>query len=787
MKLRDIVSKKYDQFKYKNTAVMVSDYEARYILVDAVAYTINKKRIFESITSSKVGQKYIIHIPEYFTNSKNRLEENIQNRLDHIFNICTAKNIKILAFSISDICGKKIISEKLAKSIVIHIFKRICDKLELETVIICSKELENTKTVRQAILSLTAIMRLDENNVYKMIYPLGMEPVEFDKDGKIDITSIGIVRAGGFNTWVYKYTVGRSFVENAELAFAITHPSNWMVPQFAVSDAPGYTTVKTNGDAKILVSSRPACGNKGFIIQLKVIEGKLKKGEYIEIILGDKSFGSPGLKTQTRSMDKQIIKVIGDFADARKIPWQHNDFTYGLKTCPSFRITTGKPELFDLICPTNVVINKKFKGIVRLCDSVGNTCENVSFKGFLKIDNNDVRSICITPKDNAHIIIGDLRLRHTGIHRIIILGKNKILLGTSNPIICSECTPQYKMYWGDLHMHSNLSDGVCDPDYIYYYAKNIAGLDIAALADHDTIMAMHEGHWQKTIQLANKWHKNGEFVTLLGYEFTERKYGGDRNVYYLNDTGPLINSGYHRMHPFELYEKLSELKFKSMVIPHGVIEKKCWKYSDPRFCRLAEIYSTHGSSESYPCEHYYAPDYANYDIYMPESSYSDSFSYGLKMGVIGGTDDHGGQPGWGYSWHNYRGGIMGVLMEDLTRDDLWNALWERRIICTTGERIYLNMTVNGLVIGSEGHIDDKPEIEIEALGTDKIDMIEILRNEKIIHCFHGNGENEKYIYIDKNWNGKEAWYRCRLTQADGERAWTSPVWITRKMPAKQCH
>jgi hypothetical protein len=59
-------------------------------------------------------------------------------------------------------------------------------------------------------------------------------------------------------------------------------------------------------------------------------------------------------------------------------------------------------------------------------------------------------------------------------------------------------------------------------------------------------------------------------------------------------------------------------------------------------------------------------------------------------------------------------------------------------------------------------------------------MIELLRNEEIIHCFHGNSGDEECIYIDNKWDGKETWYRCRLTQADGERAWTSPIWITRR-------
>ena len=42
-----------------------------------------------------------------------------------------------------------------------------------------------------------------------------------------------------------------------------------------------------------------------------------------------------------------------------------------------------------------------------------------------------------------------------------------------------------RVLWGDLHGHSNFSDGTGTPEDYYVYARDVAGLDVAALTDHD--------------------------------------------------------------------------------------------------------------------------------------------------------------------------------------------------------------------------------------------------------------------------------------------------------------
>lgn len=769
MNLHSLVSKVYRQFRYNDTGVMLCDYKASFLDVEAVALAGSGSRSF-----SKARLVIPLEVPPDSGDDADVVE-----RLNSVFAQAGQRDVKYLALSVTDLCGTPSIPAETARCIVEHILRCIAaGNMNLTTLALCSKELPTIRQLESAMGGLVAREAPCGRDTYKLVHPEGRAPAGLDCGGRVETSFPSAIPAGEHGSWTVRYMVGRRFPKNAQLSLAITHPSNWMIPQFAVEDAPGYSSVTAPCNAKFLAVRQPATGVKGFHVKFKLLEGELTRGDTIEVTLGDTSKGSSGLRAQTLSGEGQSLKIMGDFEDAVKIPWQHHDYVYGHPTVPRFDVIPGKVHRIDLVCPAHVSVAEPFRAILRVCDGWGNLCPDAELEASVCCAGETPAPVLIKPADNGYRAVEGLQLTAAGTQRLRVEAPEGRVLCTGNPILVSENRPRHTMFWGDLHMHSALSDGIGDPDTVYNFARNVTGLDIAALADHDFVMAPNKGHWERCVELAEKWHEPQRFVTLLGYEFTERKIGGDRNVYYLSDRGPLIDSGGNRMHPDELYCRLAELDFPAMVIPHCTLENHAWQHSDPRFCRLSEVYSTHGSSEDYPCDRCNIPDGANYDLYPPESCYAKSFDFGLKLGAIGGTDDHGGQPGWGYSWHHHRGGIMGVLATELTREAVWEALWTRRTIATTGERIYLNMTVNGLLVGEEGTVTHEPEIEIDAAGTAKIDLIELLRNEEIIQCFHGRAADEKRLFVDTEWNGDPAWYRCRLTQADGERAWTSPIWVT---------
>ena len=46
--------------------------------------------------------------------------------------------------------------------------------------------------------------------------------------------------------------------------------------------------------------------------------------------------------------------------------------------------------------------------------------------------------------------------------------------------------PEYRLFFGEMHGHTDLSDGETDIDAYFRNIRDRAGLDFAALTDHDT-------------------------------------------------------------------------------------------------------------------------------------------------------------------------------------------------------------------------------------------------------------------------------------------------------------
>jgi hypothetical protein len=92
------------------------------------------------------------------------------------------------------------------------------------------------------------------------------------------------------------------------------------------------------------------------------------------------------------------------------------------------------------------------------------------------------------------------------------------------------------------------------------------------------------------------------------------------------------------------------------------------------------------------------------------------------------------------------------------------------------------MRVNGQPLGSvvAGRRGAAPKISILAAGTSWI-RVELLRNNEVIATWRPVQSRLLGVtYVDRRLPGveaQEAYYYVRVTQADGEWAWSSPVWV----------
>ena len=93
------------------------------------------------------------------------------------------------------------------------------------------------------------------------------------------------------------------------------------------------------------------------------------------------------------------------------------------------------------------------------------------------------------------------------------------------------------------------------------------------------------------------------------------------------------------------------------------------------------------------------------------------------------SDDHLGYPG------AYGEGLAGIWARELSRAAILDALWNRRTIAVSGDRIRLFATLNDRLMGSEIPFTREREFEISVQGKDEIEKIEILKNNRVVYRY----------------------------------------------------
>ncbi|MBC8876067.1 MAG: DUF3604 domain-containing protein [Planctomycetes bacterium] len=296
-----------------------------------------------------------------------------------------------------------------------------------------------------------------------------------------------------------------------------------------------------------------------------------------------------------------------------------------------------------------------------------------------------------------------------------------------------------RLFWGDLHTHTALSDGNGQPEDHFEIAKS--HLDFWAMTDHafdkevfsldyrkfGTGRRLLNEDWQRIQRLCREHEDPGRFVPLLGYEWTNFRYG-HHNVYYRDYDQPI------RMPSTlpQLYESLKNVD--ALVIPHhpgypvGICGKD-WTFHDERLSPFVEIYSLHGSSET---PEGITPLLTTGSWMGPggaEGCVQAGLARGHKFGIIASTDSHGDHPG------AYDLGLVAAYAKDLTRESLWEAFYRRRVYAVTGDRIRLDFSINGHPMGSTVRDAGKRVLRVSAVAWNKVERVEIIKNNSIFHTF----------------------------------------------------
>ena len=368
----------------------------------------------------------------------------------------------------------------------------------------------------------------------------------------------------------------------------------------------------------------------------------------------------------------------------------------------------------------------------------------------------------------------------------------------SNPVVCTP-EPGHRIFWGDPHVHTILSDCHADKarslNFCYAAARHLTLLDWVAAADHVSNGRCEFSKWREQRVVCDAYDDPPHFATLHAYEASLKGgAGGDNNVY-LRRPIDLFVDQYEEGNVKTLCETLAEQLDPAdfFVVPHhttrtgkhGEIGDAI--YPGERAMPVVEIHSKWGTSE-------YRGNPNPLQKIHPGPSYAvDLLNRGLRLGFIAGTDSHGTMPaGRGIEpGHIDRlPGLTAALAPRLTRDAVFDAVRHRRAYATSLERIYLSVSVGGHAPGAAcAWPPHTPRtVRVAAAARSDLTAVEIVRNGRVVARHPGSSWRADFEWTDadalagervleSSHLGTFAYYYVRITCSSGAQAWSTPVWL----------
>jgi hypothetical protein len=440
-----------------------------------------------------------------------------------------------------------------------------------------------------------------------------------------------------------------------------------------------------------------------------------------------------------------------------------------LAASPQIEILAGKATQLVAFWPATAHPGERVRLRVAALDDSGNLARGfegpIEVKKPFRVEGSESLASSGSTRTAEYVIEDE------GVYQLKVVGRNG-LEATTNPLLVSRDAP--RIVWGDIHGHSNRSDGTGTPRDYFSYARDVAGLDVAALTDHDhwggplRIDADPAG-WQEIRDEVQRFDEPGRFVTLLGYEWTSWLHG-HRHVLYFQDDGPVLSSADPRYEtPAQLWAGLRGLP--ALTFTHhsagGPIATN-WAFApDPVLEPLVEIVSVAGSSES--------PDSPRVLKNAVAGNFvRDALGRGYRLGFVGSGDSHDGHPGC----PQLTGcGLVAIQTEQLTREAVFEALRARRTYATNGPRIVLDVRLDEYAIGAVLPPARSRTLSMRVNSLTPILKLDLVRNGVVVETIDCERRRELRIERTVRDLASGDWLYLRVVQIDDGAAWSSPFFV----------
>ena len=634
---------------------------------------------------------------------------------------------------------------------------------------------------------------------------------EADGGGSASVEELGgPAVAGRPGSWRIVYRAGPLGVAVGGAVYLQVSPFwAWSTPQVEREAALGFTRIAT--DAEDVDLSAETLDQQ--LLAVHVGGRPLREGERIEITYGAGPAGALADRYAERE-SRFWVAVDGDGDGVREL----------IAESPAVDVMPGLPARLLLHLPSTARPGDRVTLTAALVDAVGNgwpaaagTLELRLPAGASLVDSRvdsatDVErslSLALALEDRGRLVI-PLRLSAEAGGVIRVRGQ---LIGTaaepgfeaeSNPLVVAPAGPRGR--WADLQNHSGLSDGSATPDDLLRYAREVAGLDAAAVTDHDhwgmRFMDGEPSIWRRTLDAADALNDPGRFVALAGYEWTNW-VEGHRHVVFFEPTaeaaaGLLLSSIDEQYdEPRELWAGLEDVR--ALTFAHhsaGAPIATDWSSPPPAGIEpVTEIVSVHGSSEAAD-----SPGMVVRNA-LAGNFVRDALDRGYRLGFVGSSDGHDGHPGLGHL-ASPSGGVAAILTDEVTRQGIYEALLARRTYATNGPRIVVRASYAGWPIGADipaaaaaagavGPIAGVPQqtLVVRAIAPGRITRIDVVSRQGAAGAGtltgealcgegeRGDGERECSLTVPLPGFQAGGYLYLRVVQEDGGAAWTSPFFF----------
>ena len=570
--------------------------------------------------------------------------------------------------------------------------------------------------------------------------------------GWAEIDPASSVVSGSVGTWRITYHAGSQGVDDGGgLKISWRDVSDWQPPQFTDGAAANFATVTTTGAASVRAHNermnylRPWRSG----VTIDIFDDSLAEGDTVTLTLGDRSLGSPGSFAQTFCADCFEFRTVVDWCGT----WMWTEVT-----SPKIPIVSGKPYRLVVVGASEIATDADTWVGVKAEDVWGNPC--TTYLGEIQIDAGRLQGLPTSyrfqSEDNGVVRFSTVTAAAAGIYRVKVSDRENAFEAEGNPLRCQSSAAERGRYWGDLHGQSGETVGTNTVESYFHFARTKALVDFAGHQGND--FQITEEVWEEIRHQANTQNEAGVFVALVGYEWSgNTPLGGDHNVYYRGEDGPLYRSSHELIadksdsdtdcpHVLDLYKALENQD--ALLVPHVGGRYANLDWHDPRLEPVIEVYSNWGEFEWFLQE-------------ALEKSY--------RVGFVAGSDDHKGRPGAahpGRGAFGCYGGLTCVMARELTREGIFEALRARRCYGTTGQRILLDVSVDGSPMGSEIRTEEPPEFEVECVGVAPIERVHLMRGTEEVYRFPEHVErNESRVRI--SWSGQRIRARNRRIVWDG--------------------